>query len=28
VGGAPTEPGRVAVVERLDQVERALAGGR
>ena len=25
-GGAPTDLGRVAVVERLDEVERALAG--
>ena len=28
VGGAPTDLGRVAVVERLDEVERVLAGGR
>jgi threonine synthase len=27
VGGAPAEPGRVAVVERLEEVERALAAG-
>jgi threonine synthase len=28
VGGAPTDLGRVATVERLEEVERALAGGR
>jgi threonine synthase len=28
VGGAPAELGRVAVVERLDEVERALAANR
>jgi threonine synthase len=28
VGGAPADLGRVAVVERLDEVERALAGDR
>jgi hypothetical protein len=28
VGGAPADLGRVAVVETLDEVERALAGGR
>jgi threonine synthase len=28
VGGAPTDLGRVAVVETLDEVERALAGDR
>jgi threonine synthase len=28
VGGAPTDLGRVAVVGGLDEVERALAGGR
>jgi hypothetical protein len=28
VGGAPADLGRVAVTERLDEVERALAGGR
>jgi hypothetical protein len=28
VGGTPADLGRVAVVERLDEVERALAGDR
>ena len=28
VGGAPPDLGRVAVVERLDEVERALTAGR
>jgi hypothetical protein len=28
VSGAPADLGRVAVVETLDEVDRALAGGR
>ena len=28
VGGAPADLGRIAVVERLDEVERTLAGDR
>jgi threonine synthase len=28
VGGVPPDLGRVAVTETLDEVERALAGGR
>jgi hypothetical protein len=28
VGGTPADLGRVAVVERLDEVERALAADR
>jgi hypothetical protein len=28
VGGAPADLGRVAVVERLEEVERALAADR